>query len=828
MTDKDFVEVVVDNTSASTDRFYTYVVPEEYKKHIEVGKKVLVPFGKGNKLVEGVIVNVINNTEIPKSRIKPIKDIFNDDPILSKNLIELSFWMKDRYLAQYSDILKSMMPSGTINKVVEIIKLVNNEEAVYEKLKSKNQLKIIEFLKKHGETELQKIREATGIININPSINTLAKNEIIQVTRKINSEVNKKYERFVKRVFSTNDTEEVINTLSKNAIKQIEIVKYLKNIESISLKDIMVETSCSLSSLKALEEKGFITIVDVEIKRDAITKEINPYKKIKLTKEQEDCIDKIYRDYLENGYNKYLLHGVTGSGKTEVYLNLIERILESGKQAIVLVPEISLTPQTVERFAGRFRNNVAVLHSRLSNGERYDEWRKIKEGEVQIVVGARSAIFAPFDKLAFIIIDEEHEASYKSSMNPKYNAIEVAEKRCEIEGATLVLGSATPSIESYYKAKQGEYKLIELPNRVNNKEMPKIEVIDMKKELDNGNKSMFSNSLYSSILENLRANKQTILFLNRRGFSTFISCRKCGYVVKCKECDISLTYHMSQNTLKCHYCGFALKPPTICPSCGSKYIKYFGTGTQRVEEEIKRLFPNARVSRMDLDTTTAKGSHEKIFEKMKKGDIDILIGTQMITKGLDFPNVTLVGIIAADLTLNIPDFKASERTFQLLTQVGGRAGRGEYDGKVILQTYEPEHYSIMTAKSHDYVNFYNKEISIRKEFNYPPFRDIINIIISGENEKDTYNVASSIARDIRLEVFKQIDSAEHKETIIGPMEAPIYRIKNKYRRQIIIKAKRSNITLITKAIDRVNKDNIEKNNAKNISVSIDFNPVSII
>lgn len=827
MTEKVFVEVVVDNTSSNTDRFYTYNVPEEFKKDIKIGKKLLVPFGKGNKLVEGIIVNIINNTDLDFKRIKSIKDILNDEPILSEALIELSFWMKDKYLAQYTDILKTMMPSGTTNKVIEFVNLVANQEDELEKIKSKNQLKIVDYLREHGESELQKIKEVTGISNIYSSINLLIKKEIVQVTRKISSEVNKKYEKFVQTCFCAEDIDKVLCTLAKNANKQIEILNYVKNIESISLKDLMININCGLSSIKSLEDKGYIKVINVEVKRDAITKEVNPYNKIRLTREQENCIDKIYDDYLENGYNRYLLHGVTGSGKTEVYLQLIEKVLEAGKQAIVLVPEISLTPQTVERFAGRFRDNVAVLHSRLSHGERYDEWRKIKEGEVQIVVGARSAIFAPFDNLAFIIIDEEHEASYKSSMNPKYSAIEVGEKRCEVEGATLVLGSATPSIESYYKAKQGEYKLLELPNRVNNKEMPRFEVIDMKKELDNGNKSMFSNALFDSIAENLKAKKQTILFLNRRGFSTFISCRKCGYVVKCKECDISLTYHMAQNILKCHYCGYTLKPPTICPSCNSKYIKYFGTGTQRVEEEVKRLFPNARTSRMDLDTTTAKGSHEKIFEKMKRGDIDILIGTQMITKGLDFPNVTLVGIIAADLTLNIPDFKASERTFQLLTQVGGRAGRGEYDGKVILQTYEPEHYSILTAKSHDYIRFYNKEISIRNEFNYPPFTDIINIVISGENEKDTYNMSSSFAKDIRQKIFQETNSKELSETIIGPMEAPIYRIKNKYRRQIIIKAKKTDIPMISKAIERVNRNYLDKIN-KNINISIDFNPVSII
>ncbi|MFA5525150.1 MAG: primosomal protein N' [Tissierellales bacterium] len=828
MAEKVFVEVVVDNTSSNTDRFYTYSVPEEFKKDIKVGKKLIVPFGKGNKLIEGIIVNIMNDTDLHYNRLKSIKDILNDEPVLSEPLIELSYWMRDKYLAQYSDILKTMMPSGTTNKVFSFICLLANKEDIIKKLNSKNQLKIINYLREHGESELQKIKIATGISNVQSSIDSLEKNEIIQVTKKIYSEINKKYERFVETCFSAGDIEKILGTIAKNANKQVEIINHIKNIEIIRLKDLMLEINCGLSSIKSLEEKGYIRLVDVEVKRDAITKEIDPFNKVRLTTDQEDCIKKIYNDYLENGYNRYLLHGVTGSGKTEVYLQLIERILEEGKQAIVLVPEISLTPQTVERFAGRFKDNVAVLHSRLSQGERYDEWRKIKEGEVQIVVGARSAIFAPFDNLAFIIIDEEHEASYKSSMNPKYSAIEIGEKRCEIEGATLVLGSATPSIESYYKAKQGDYKLLELPKRVNNKDMPRIEVIDMKKELDDGNKSMFSNSLFNSIAENLKDNKQTILFLNRRGFSTFISCRKCGYVVKCKECDISLTYHMSQNVLKCHYCGYTLKPPTLCPSCNSKYIKYFGTGTQRVEEEVNRLFPSARTSRMDLDTTTAKGSHERIFRRMKNGDIDILIGTQMITKGLDFPNVTLVGIVAADLTLNIPDFKASERTFQLLTQVGGRAGRGKYEGKVILQTYEPDHYSILTAKSHDYIQFYNKEIMIRKEFSYPPYTEIINILISGENEKETYNVSNSIIKDIKKEIFQATNCMELSDAIIGPMEAPIYRIKNKYRRQIIIKAKKTDVTMITKALDRVNKSSIEKNNYKNINLSIDFNPVSII
>lgn len=828
MTDKTFVEIVVDNANLNTDKLFTYFVPEKFRKDIFIGVKVLVPFGNGNKKLEGIVINIIHYTKIDIDKIKPIEAVFEEGPCLNENLIKLSVWMKKRYIAQYNEILKTMLPTGTINKVRKRVKLNTSFDGNFTDIKSKNQILIINYLRNNGETDLKKIKEDIGITNINSVIDSLYKKGIINVASKMSTNTNIKYEKYVKRNFSLSDMDKVLNDIKKNAIKQTEVINYLKKIEVIKLKNLMIETNCNLSTIKSLEKKGLIKIEELEVKRNAITKEIAPFEKVVLTKEQKYCVDKILSDYQEKRYNKFLIHGVTGSGKTEIYLQLIEKALEIGKQAIVLVPEISLTPQTIERFAGRFKDNVAVLHSRLSPGERYDEWRKIKEGKVQIVVGARSAIFAPFDNLAFIIIDEEHESSYKSSMNPKYSAIEVGEKRCEIEGATLILGSATPSIDSYYKAKKGEFKLLELKNRVNNYEMPEIHVIDMKEELDKGNKSMFSNALYNSILENLKAKKQTILFLNRRGFSTFISCRKCGFVVKCKQCDISMTYHLNENILRCHYCGFTQNPPTICPDCNSKYIKYFGVGTEKVEEEVKRLFPQARVARADVDTTTKKGSHEAIFSKMKKGNIDILIGTQMISKGLDFPNVTLVGIIAADITLNLPDFKASERTFQLLTQVSGRAGRGEYSGKVILQTYEPNHYSILTSKANDYIGFYNKEISIRRAFNYPPFTEIINIIISGEIEKDTIEFSNIFAEKLLNRIANFSNRLKLEEIFLGPMDAPIYKIKRKYRRQILIKTEKEYNELVTESVEWVYKNCDERKKYKDINVNIDINPISII
>ncbi|RKD34360.1 primosomal protein N' [Thermohalobacter berrensis] len=819
-----FADVIVDNKSTKTDRPFSYLIPDEHKFTIKRGMRVLVPFGFGNKLVEGIVVNVKNSSDVDISKVKSIEEIIGNKPILTEEMLKLGIWMKNKYLAQYIDVFKTIMPTGISKKLKQYVSLNNGisfEEI--KNIKSENQKKILKYLYDNGESSVDILKNKLKIKNISSSIKALEKKNLITIRSILASEVKKKYKKFVFRNFNTFNIQKVLQNINKRAFKQLEIIKFMCNNESVALNDLMIKTESSLSSVKSLENKGYIKIVEKEIKRNPINKKIPRTKKLELTEEQKNCVDTIYKDISEGKNNTFLIHGVTGSGKTEVYLQLIEKMLQKEKQSIVLVPEISLTPQTVERFVGRFGDKVAVLHSKLSLGERYDEWRKIREGKVKIVVGARSAIFAPFDNLGLIIIDEEHETSYKSSMSPKYDAIEVAQKRCELENATLILGSATPSIETYYKAQQGEIKLLTLSKRINNRKMPPIEIIDMKEELDNGNKSIFSKSLYEAIKENLQNKKQTILFLNRRGFSTFISCRKCGYVAKCNKCDISLTYHLSENILKCHYCGLAKKPPTICPECKSKYIKYFGVGTQKVEEIVKRTFPKARVARMDVDTTIRKGSHQKILDKVKNGDVDILIGTQMISKGLDFPNVTLVGIIAADITLNLPDFKSAERTFQLITQVGGRAGRGETEGRVILQTYEPEHYSIKTAKEHDYINFYNKEIAIRKEFDYPPFVDIINIIMADTDEKKLYNTCYKTIDILKEKIgYEKIKNGNIK--ILGPHPAPISKIKGYHRWQVLIKCKGNHLAFLKKIIKKV----FINTTYENIKVSIDINPNSIL
>lgn len=535
----------------------------------------------------------------------------------------------------------------------------------------------------------------------------------------------------------------------------------------------------------------------------------------KLTNEQHNAIEKIAK----SNNNIFLLKGVTGSGKTEIYMRLVQNVLKEDKSAIVLVPEIALTPQMIERFKGRFGKDVALFHSRLSDGERFDEWHRVKEGKAKVIVGARSALFLPAKNLGIIIIDEEHENTYKSEQNPKYNAKEVAEYIANSKGAKLVLGSATPTIESYYRAISGEIDLVEITKRVDGKPMPKMELVDMREELKVGNKSLFSRKLFNSIKEALEKKEQIVLFLNRRGFSTFVSCRSCGYVFKCDECEISMTYHKN-GFLVCHYCGKTKREPNKCPKCESKYVKFFGAGTQRVEEEIKKYFKDAKVIRMDVDTTRTKDSHEKLYNDFKSGEGDILIGTQMISKGLDFPNVTLVGILAADMSINIPDYRSAERTFQLITQVAGRAGRGVKEGKVLIQTYTPEHYSLQYAKNYDYEGFYEREFTVRALMNYPPFGKILLINGTSKDEKMLKDFMNDISNKIN-QIMKTYNQVE----ILGPIPCMIPKIKENFRWQIVLKGEFD--LKFAKKIQELLYDN-NKSNYNEIRISIDINPNSLI
>ena len=825
---KKYAQVIIDNRASSTDKPYTYNIKPDMVDIIEEGMRVLVPFGRGNRVIKGIVIKIENHYE-KDYKLKSIIDVIDDKPLISKDMIELSLWMSKHYLSPYLEAFQTVLPPGNFKEVKTYVFLKENNYLIFKENLSSLEKDILNLLiNKESKIELENIKDIFKNKSINKAINSLNTKGLIDTALEVETSVEKKYERYISLVDKSTSYSDMVDIIGSRSYKQLEIGKFLLSIDEISLKELMEKTNSSLSTIRALEDKNIINFFEKEVYRTPIKNDIKPYKKHVLSDDQKYCVDTILKSIKnKDKNNKFLIHGVTGSGKTEIYLQLVEEMIIMGKETIVLVPEISLTPQTIDRFVGRFGDNVAVLHSKLSYGERFDQWRKIKEGKVKIAVGARSAVFAPFNNLGLIIIDEEHETTYKSSMNPKYNTIEVAEKRCEQVGGYLIKGSATPSIESYYKSKNGEVRLLKLDKRINNKKLPKVKIVDMREELNLGNKSIFSKNLYESIKDNLKCGKQTILFLNRRGYSTFVSCRQCGYVVKCNECDISMTYHMKDNKLKCHYCGLAINPPKTCPVCKSKYIKYFGIGTEKVEDFTKNMFPEARVERMDMDTTLRKGSHESILRKMKNGKIDILIGTQMVAKGLDFENVTLVGIIAADTSLNLPDFRSSERTFQLITQVAGRAGRGDFEGKVIVQTYNPEHFSIQCAKRHDYMAFYNREIVLRKEFNYPPFTNIISIVMYGENNgyvatktKEVYNL---IVDKMNKKGFNKLIN-----NIIGPFPAPLEKIKNNYRFQILIKCNDEYINELKNIIEWVCVTNRDKINFKGIKFNIDINPNSIL
>lgn len=535
----------------------------------------------------------------------------------------------------------------------------------------------------------------------------------------------------------------------------------------------------------------------------------------RANEEQQKALKSIIDSVDKREHKTFLLYGITASGKTEVYLQAIDEVLKKGRQAIMLVPEISLTPQTIERFVSRFGGHVAVLHSKLTPAKRFLEWKKIKEGRANIVVGARSAIFSPMERLGLIIIDEEHETSYKQDDVPRYHARDVAEERARLNDCPLILGSATPSLESYYKAKEGAYKLIRLTKRVEERLLPKVKIVDMRMELATKKRiEIFSRVLLDAIDKALKAGKQVMIFLNRRGFSTFVNCKSCGLVLKCKRCDTVLVYHFEEKKLVCHYCNYRMAPPDICPKCKSGYIKYFGLGTERVESEISRNFSHVHVARMDSDTTAKSGSHDRILGDFKSGDVELLVGTQMIAKGLDFPQVTLVGVVSADVSLNLPDFRASERTFNLLTQVGGRAGRGEDGGEVIIQTYSPSHYAILAAAKHDYEKFYAEEIVARQELLFPPFVNLVKVTVRARNDE--------LAEKTAKELAEAIKAADESMKVGGPAPAMIARLRGYFRYNIILKHRERSemVALLKKVLANFRKPH-------GVLIAVDVDPISM-
>ena len=745
-----FADIIIDISHEAIDRTFQYLIPEELEGRIRVGTQVLIPFGRGNSIRTGYVVNLTDKAEFDESRMKEIDSIRTGGVEIESSLIELAAFIRERYGSTTIQALKTVMPikekvKGLVHK--EVCLLVTREEALQyiELYQRKNAKARVRLLKELIEDRVIPYSLVTGKLNISTAtLHALQHDQVISVTE----------EGYYRDVLSSNIAEDGV-------------------------------------------ENREIPNVD-----------------------QQEVIDTVLSDYEAGLRETYLLKGVTGSGKTLVYLEIIERIVSEGKQAIVLIPEIALTYQTVKRFRRRFGNKVTIMNSKLSKGERYDQFEKAKNGEVSVVIGPRSALFAPFRNLGVIVIDEEHETTYKSENPPKYHAREVAIERARMSGAFVMLGSATPSVESYYKAQEGEYKLLTLSKRaIADACLANVSVVDMREELKLGNRSIFSNQLKEMIKDRLKKKQQIMLFLNRRGFAGFVSCRSCGHVFKCPHCDVSLTEHFSGTNnakLSCHYCGYEIKRPSECPECHSKMIAGFGLGTQKVEEYVKTLFPEAFVLRMDADTTKNKDAHEKILCQFANGEADILVGTQMIVKGHDFSNVTLVGVVAADLTLFENDFKSAEKTFNLLTQAAGRAGRGTLRGEVVIQTYTPEHYCIEAAAAQDYDVFYKEEKAYRKLLSYPPFTNVLVVYMEDSNYQELVKLSEA------LKLILSVWGAKDEVGTIGPCDATIVKMNDRYRRVIYLKNRDYDVLVRMK---NLTEDFIKsREEFQKCYIAFDFNP----
>lgn len=792
--------VIVDVPAKQTDRPFDYRIPEHLEGVITPGMRVVVPFGP--RKIQGFVISLQPSSEFEKLRdiIAPMDIV----PVLNEELLQLGDWLSEETLCYRISAYQVMLPAALkakYEKKVRVTTDLNLLPQVLKKVFEKSLIVPFDTIKEDTWKVLQK-EIASGHV---------------EFIYEVKERVNKKKRKYVMPHVNEEELSDSLKLLSIQATKQREIIEFfLANPDPVPLQHLLNLLNTSSSAIKGLVNKGMLREEEVEVYRDPYENRVfERTQALPLTPEQKIAITPVLQTIEEDLHKVFLLYGVTGSGKTEVYLQSIQRVLEKGKEAIVLVPEIALTPQMVKRFKGRFGDEVAVMHSGLSTGEKYDEWRKIQRKEVKVVVGARSAIFAPFENLGIIIIDEEHETSYKQEENPRYHARDVAIQRAKKYGCPVVLGSATPALESFARAKKGVYELLTLPSRMNSGPMPHVEVVDMREELREGNRSMFSRVLMEKLKDRLEKQEQTVLFLNKRGHSSFVMCRDCGYVVNCPDCDISLTYHRFSERMKCHYCGYESLVPTQCPECQSEYIRYFGTGTQKIEEELGKVLPEARVIRMDVDTTSKKGAHEKLLTDFGEGKADILLGTQMIAKGLDFPKITLVGVLSADTMLHIPDFRSSEKTFQLLTQVSGRAGRHELTGEVIVQTYTPEHYSIQFAAQQDYDLYYEREMQIRKLHHYPPFYYISLITVSHENLMKVVSVTEKITGYIR-------NSLSPEAIVLGPVASPIPRIKNRYRYQCLIKYKRE--PQLGRAIKTVLDQYQHESATTGLTISTDVNP----
>lgn len=823
--------IIVDVPTRQTDRPFDYEVPIELQPWVEVGSRVGVPFG--GRVLQGFVIGLSAETSFDRSRLKPISQLLDPAPPLLQDLIDLSEWLSQKYCCSRIASLQVMLPSALKGKEEKYIGLSDSFVATEHSDKP-----WLQYIASEGGTVA-----FDKLLSLFPEaiteIKSALQHDILCVRASVKDRIGIKKLLTVSLIDDASKLAAELPRLQKKARKQFEVLTYLIELgEAIPLQQLVAALHTSSSVVHGLAEKGLVLLEEKEQARDPYRdRQFERSNPLSLTESQRAVYERIVGEMEAQTGQTMLLYGVTGSGKTEVYLQSIAECLSQHKQAIVLVPEIALTPQMVERFKSRFGDEVAVMHSRLSEGERFDEWRKIRNGRASVVVGARSAIFAPFQQIGLIIIDEEHESSYKQEETPKYHARDVAVRRAKQHGAVVVLGSATPSLETYVAASRTTSDgkaapILHMPERVSGQEMPPVEIIDMRNELQRGNRSMFSEALYNGLKLRLERGEQTVLLLNRRGYSTFVMCRSCGYTATCPHCDISLTYHQKTKSLRCHYCGHVEPSPKNCPQCESEHIRFFGTGTQKVEEELAKLFPGIRVIRMDVDTTTEKNAHEKLLKAFGDRQADVLLGTQMVAKGLDFPYVTLVGVIAADTTLNLPDFRAAERTFQLLTQVAGRAGRHHLSGEVIIQTYNAEHYAILAAQQHHYEQFVQEELALRSSMMYPPYCRLILVTMTHEQLAMLSDVSQRFVHELReLAEYEGVLVPLHSRMkraleILGPVASPIARIKDRYRYQCVIKYRGS--IAASELVQRAMAPFVEGNNKNKVQFSVDVDPQVIL
>lgn len=791
----------------SIARPYTYLIPEQFDI-LKAGCRVLVPFG--GRIMEGFIIKIRDNDEtVDRAKLKEIKDVLDTQPWFTPDMYATAKWMADFYLCSLGETMRLFIPGKNSVKIRPVFNISEKKPSAkdWQKLSAVQQ-RLYKYLEAFKNTDLLALRRSFGTNeNFTADLEKLLNKGFITKSYIYHSQAKKIYADYAVLNVAVND--EILSSLRRKPAQKKALI-YLNTVKESSTADLKRQ-NISPATLKLLAQSGYIRFEKRQILRDSYKNMLTDKAQERiLTKEQRTAIN-IIEESLPQGKNKFLLFGVTGSGKTQIYIELSLKMRALGKQVLILVPEIVLTGQLVMSFKQYFADDVAVIHSRLSVNERNDTFWRIRTGQVGVIIGARSALFAPFESLGLIVMDEEHDASYKQDESPRYHAHDVAEKMAQIYNAVFLLGSATPSLESFYKAQNGEYVLLTMKERIDHIPLPVIEGVDMREELRRGNRKILSRRLKELIEDTLAQKRQIIIMLNRRGFSTFVMCRSCGYVIKCRQCNLPLVYHR-QGKLQCHHCDITEPVPDICPKCSSRYIKFFGSGTEKLEEELAQTFPQARIIRLDRDTTGRKFAHQDILKQFRAGLYDILLGTQMVAKGHDIPNVTGVGIISADSSLNLPDFRASERTFALITQTAGRAGRGQEKGHVVLQTYNLEHYAVQCGIKQDYPSFYEEELALRKMLYYPPFCHLIKLVFQNETEAAAFTLAEKFKYEME-HYFSGNDNIK----IMGPAPALISKFKDIYRFNLLIKT--NDLTVVNEFLRRKNVDT--DNN-----ITIDVNPIN--